>query len=300
MTTPTGKTALPLLQGLFAVTVWGASFIATKIALQDLSPMTIVVLRFFFGILVVAGAVVATGQFRRVPGNDVGYLALLGFIGISFHQWLQSTGLQTAQASTTAWLVSTTPVFMAILAYFMLKEKISILQAGGIFVAFAGVLLVVTNGDLGALTAGTQGGWGDLLVLVSAPNWALFSILSRRMLESYSASLTMLYVSVFGWLITTAAWIIGGYAHELAQVSFNGWLAILFLGILCSGFAYIFWFSALQRLKASSVGALLFLEPPVAVIAAAFFLGEPVTAFGIAGGVLIVAGVTLAARNGKG
>jgi len=194
MTTPTGKTALPLLQGLFAVTVWGASFIATKIALQDLSPMTIVVLRFFFGILVVAGAVVATGQFRRVPGNDVGYLALLGFIGISFHQWLQSTGLQTAQASTTAWLVSTTPVFMAILAYFMLKEKISILQAGGIFVAFAGVLLVVTNGDLGALTAGTQGGWGDLLVLVSAPNWALFSILSRRMLESYSASLTMLYV----------------------------------------------------------------------------------------------------------
>jgi drug/metabolite transporter (DMT)-like permease len=80
--------------------------------------------------------------------NEWLYFALLGFLGITFHQWLQSTALTTSRASTTAWIVATTPVFMALLAWLALKEKLGWLQTSGILLAALGVLLVVTDGDL--------------------------------------------------------------------------------------------------------------------------------------------------------
>ena len=103
------------VEALLAVIFWGGSFIATKIALRDVSPVTAVWLRFAMGWVILGITVFLRGQFALPKRRDVRYLALLGFLGITFHQWLQSTGLLTSQASTTAWIVATTPVFMAIL-----------------------------------------------------------------------------------------------------------------------------------------------------------------------------------------
>src|SRR5690349_19777098 len=93
----------PYLEASFAAIVWGASFIATKIALKDISPITIVWMRFAMGIVILGLAVVARKQFAWPRQNEWGYFALLGFLGITFHQWLQSNGLKTSEASTTAW-----------------------------------------------------------------------------------------------------------------------------------------------------------------------------------------------------
>ncbi len=92
-------------------------------------------------------AVTARKQFAWPKRSEWLYFALLGFLGITFHQWMQSTALQTSRASTTAWLVATTPVFMALLGWLALKEKLSWLQTGGIMLATLGVLLVVSDGD---------------------------------------------------------------------------------------------------------------------------------------------------------
>ena len=98
------------------------------------------------------------------PKKDLCYFALLGFVGISFHQWLQSTGLVTAQASTTSWLVSTAPIFMALLAWIFLKEKLGILSILGIGLSSLGVLLVVSNGDVASVFSGKIGNPGNVLV----------------------------------------------------------------------------------------------------------------------------------------
>jgi len=81
-----------ILKALFAVTVWGASFVATKISLQYVSPNILVWLRFTMGVVILGLAVILNKQFSLPQGKDWGYFALLGFIGITFHQWLQSTG----------------------------------------------------------------------------------------------------------------------------------------------------------------------------------------------------------------
>ena len=98
---------VPYLEALFAVLAWGASFIATKIAVAQVPPITVVWLRFSMGLIVLGIAVVARGQFDWPENKEWGYFALLGFLGITLHQWLQSNGLLTAQANTTAWIVAT-------------------------------------------------------------------------------------------------------------------------------------------------------------------------------------------------
>ena len=113
----------PYLEAGFAATVWGASFIATKVALKDISPITIVWMRFAMGVIILGLAVALRKQFALPNKNEWGYFALLGFLGITFHQWLQSNALKTSEASTTAWIVATTPVFMALLGWLILKER---------------------------------------------------------------------------------------------------------------------------------------------------------------------------------
>ena len=284
------------LEVLFAVIVWGASFIATKVGVREVTPVTIVWLRFGMGVIILSIAVAARREFALPAKNEWGYFALLGFLGITWHQWLQSTGLQTSQASTTAWIVATTPIFMALLGWLILKEKLNWMQISGIALATFGVLLVVSNGALRGIFSGNFGTPGDYLIMLSAPNWAVFSALSRRGLQKHPAARMMLYVMGFGWLFTSVAFFAGGNWSEIAKLSRGGWIGVVFLGVFCSGLAYIAWYDALQALAASKVGAFLYLEPLVAVVVAAVILTEPITWVSLGGGAIILLGVWLVNR----
>lgn len=284
-------------EALFAVIVWGASFIATKVALEDISPITIVWLRFLMGLVILGVTVILQKQFRLPDKRDWPYFALLGFLGITFHQWLQSNGLQTSEAGTTAWIVATTPVFMALLGWFLLKERLNWAKNLGILLAFAGVLVVVSKGDFGSISLGKFGAPGDVLILISAMNWAVFSALSRRGLKSHHASLMMFYVMSFGWFFTSLLFLTTKGSAEIGNLTSNGWMAVGFLGVFCSGLAYIAWYDALQALSTAQTGVFLYLEPLVAVVVAFFILGEPITLASLIGGAVILLGVWLVNRR---
>ncbi len=281
---------------LFAVVAWGASFIATKVALRDVSPVTVVWLRFAMGVVIIGGAVAARGQLVLPSWREAAYFALLGLLGIAYHQWLQSTGLQTAQASTTAWIVATTPIFMALLGWLVLGERLGTVQIMGIVLAAFGVLVVVSGGDLRALGLDQTGMPGNLYILASAPNWAIFSVLSRRGLRQHPPARMMFYVMGFGWLFTSLLFFYDPGWAEIGKLSLSGWGGIAFLGIACSGLAYVFWYDGLQAIPASQIGAYLYLEPLVAVAVAGVILGEPILLASILGGGGILLGVYLVER----
>jgi drug/metabolite transporter (DMT)-like permease len=308
------------LKALFAATAWGGSFIATKVALQNgvsgsltatgwqvgsggaaptaISPLTVIWLRFAIGLLILGAVLLLRGQWALPSGKEWGLFALLGFIGITFHQWLQSTGLVTSQASTTAWIVATTPVFIALLGWLFLKEGLGWIRLGGIALAGLGVLLVVSEGDIRSLALGQVGRPGDLLILISAPNWAVFSVMSRDALRLHPATRMMFYVMGLGWLFTTLLFLSQGNPGQVFELTFAGWMGVLFLGIACSGLAYIFWYDALKALPAAQAGAFLYLEPLVAVGVAGLVLSEPVYLASLLGGLGIIAGVWLVNRPG--
>jgi drug/metabolite transporter (DMT)-like permease len=285
------KKYLPYLEALFAVVVWGGSFIATKIAVGQISPNTVVWLRFAMGIPILFVAVLLRKQFAFPKGREWLYFALLGFLGISFHQWLQSNGLKTAQATTTAWIITTAPAFIAILGWLVLKEKLLFYQSLGIGLATLGVLAVVTKGDWDALAVGNFGTVGDLMILISSVNWAVFSILSRYGLKSHPSTRMTFWVMTLGWLFTSAAFVAEGKYSEIMQLDFRGWMVIIYLGIFTTGLAYIAWFSALSQLPAAQTGAFLFIEPLTSMVVAANVLDEKITLVSVLGGVVILAGI---------
>lgn len=284
----------PYLEALFAVGVWGANFIATKIALREASPATIVWLRFGMGVAVLGLAVWLRHQFAWPRGREWGYFALLGFLGVTFHQWLQATGLQTAAATTTAWIVATIPVFTALLGWAFLRERLGWVQGAGIVLAGLGTLIIVSRGDLAALARGGFGAPGDFLILISAVNWAVFSVLSRDGLQKHPAARMMFYVMLFGWGFA-AAWLFGlgpGWS-EMSRLSSDGWNSLIALGVFGSGLAYIAWYDALKALPASQLSVFIYVEPLVTMLTAALMLGENINLVSVLGGALTLTGITL-------
>ncbi len=282
---------------IFAVIVWGASFIATKLALRDLSPVTVVWLRFSIGIAILGAAAMIRHQVSLPKKQDWLYFTVLGFLGITFHQWLQSTGLKTVQASTTAWVVATSPIFIAILSWLFLREKANWLQVTGIILGAVGVLIVVSNGDVRKLFTGQFGTLGDVLILISALNWAVFSILSSRGLKKYQPTQMMFYVMAIGWLLTSILFFTGGGIEDIHHLTLTSFGGICFLGIFCSGLAYIAWYDGLQALPATQIGAFLYIEPLVAVIIAWLILSESIFFITLAGGAIILLGVRLVQKS---
>jgi drug/metabolite transporter (DMT)-like permease len=294
-TIQTGKW-LPYLELGGSVTIWGASFVATKIALQEASPIMVVWLRFSLGLGVMGVAMWLRHPLTLPSKTMMPYLALVGFIGITFHQWLQSTALQTTWASTSSWIVATAPIFMALLGWVFLRERMDWIAAAGIVLASLGLALVVSRGEWAELFGGRFGGRGDLLMLISAVNWAVFSTISKPGLKRLPPTQMMFWVIAWGWVFTSIwLWMQGGW-RPIPSLSTAGWISLLFLGIFCSGVAYLFWYDGLEAVPVVQVGAFLYFEPLVTLIIAAFLLGESINWASLLGGMLILGGVGLVNR----
>ncbi len=253
--------------------------------------MTVVWLRFLIGLIILGWFAWRHGELGIATRKDGLEFVFLGFMGITLHQLLQSNGLVTSEAATTAWIVSTTPIFMAVLGWLFLKEHLGFLGVAGIALATLGVLLVVSKGSLGKIFDGSFGRPGDILILISALNWAVFSVMSRPALLKHSAIKVTFYVLLFGWLMTSLQFLAGRHWVEFSLLSTTGWISIAYLGVFCSALAYIFYNDGLQALPASQVGSFLYLEPLVATLVAAVVLSEQITLATIAGGGLILVGV---------
>lgn len=279
-----------------AIIIWGASFVATKIILKEMIPMMVVWTRFAMGVVFLGVATGIHQQWELPPLRSIFYFALTGFLGITFHQWLQSTALQTTEAATSAWIVATSPIFMALFGWVILRERFQLPMLWGLLLATLGLIGVVTKGDWGQFTSGQFGSRGDLLMLISAANWAVFSALSKPGVRKYPPTQMMFFVMAWGWLFTSVLLMLTHSWHPLSNISWQGWVSLVFLGVFCSGLAYLFWYDGLQAVPVVQVGAFLYFEPLVTVVVATLLLREKITWVSILGGVLILYGVWLVNR----
>ena len=281
------------LKMVLSVIFWGGSFIATKIAVRQFSPVAVVWLRFLIGILCLFPIILHKGMLHISGWKELAEYFLLGFLGITLHQWLQSNGLVTSQASTTAWIVASTPLFMVIFSGLLLKEKLGNWGVFGIVLATLGVLLVVSNGDIGDIFRNGFGAPGNFYVLLSAPNWAIYSILLSRTLKHHSVWETTFFSMLAGWLFTSIQFLVGKGWQSFNALAPSGWVSVLYLGIFCTFLAYIFYYDALRNLTSASVGAYLYIEPIATMFIAFLVLAEPITLPSLLGGTLIIIGISL-------
>jgi len=290
-------TTLARVKGFLAAVIWGASFVATKAAVGEISPVTLIFLRFGIGVVVMALAVWRLGIFATISRRDWLLVALLGAIGIPIHQGLQANGLVVTAATSVAWLVALTPVFTALLAWFFLSESFGTMKTLGLIIAFIGALIVITKGNFAADLLRLPSTTGDFLALASALNWAVFTVISKPVLKRLPPTLMIAYVMAIGWILVLPFFANAQGWNEIDHLTIGGWLAVAFLGIFCSGLAYIFWYDALAQIDASQTAAFIYLEPFITVVVAALVLKEAFTPVTFLGGVTILLGVSLVNRS---
>lgn len=279
---------------LVAVALWGLSFIATKIALDYLSPVEIIAVRLVLGIPVLYLIL----RFKRIKirfnRSDLAVIIAASVL-LGLHFVIQAVGLIYTTATNTAWLIATIPVFIAILSYFILREKLTPRKIIGIVIATCGVILLVSKGKLGSL------GWldsiGDWIILLSCVTWSIYTIMTRNITRRYnplSVTLGLLPIPAVALaLYTVAATSLTKFANLPLEII----LVLVFLGVFCLGLAHWLWLEGLSKKGATDVGVFLYFEPVVTTLAAMPILGEKLSLFLIIGAVLIVSGVYLVEKR---
>jgi drug/metabolite transporter (DMT)-like permease len=283
----------PRLGALIAVVLWGISFVATKAALREVSPVTLIFLRFAIGALLLLLIV------REWPPRSAWpALALMGFIGVFVHQMLQSYALTMTSAVHTGWLIGITPIWSALLAAVLLRERFGGWKIAGLLGGFAGALLVVTRGRFDSGVLAMPSTRGDLLILASTVNWAIYSVIGHATIRKLGPRRATSGSMLFGALMLAPLFLVRSGWREVPHLTATGWLAVLFLGVGCSALGYLFWYGALEHLEVSRVAALLYLEPLVTFAAAIILLHEPVTAVTLIGGAIVLLSVALIQYEG--
>lgn len=281
---------------LAAVIMWGTSFVATKLVLEEIPVISLITLRFTLGCVFLVLLLLVTGRPVLPPRDQVPALAGIGFVGVFVHQLVQAHGLALTSAMNTGWLIGLTPLWSALLARVFLRERMGRVKLAGLAVGFLGAALVVTRGEVSSRVLGLPATRGDLLVLASTLNWAVYTVIGQRTIRRLGPARATTGSMILGWLMLLPLFLVQGGWRELAGLSTAGWGAVLFLGIGCSGLGYLFWYGALERLEASRVAAFLYLEPLVTLVAASRVLGEPILPLAVAGGLLVLAGVVIVQR----
>jgi len=283
----------PRLAALAAVILWGISFVATRAALSEISPIPLVFTRFALGTAFLLTLLAVRRRLEIPPRESWPALAAMGFLGIFLHQMLQAHGLTLTTAVHTGWLIGLIPIWSAVLSAVVLREKLGSAKVAGLLLGFAGAALVVTRGNLSGGLLALPTTRGDLLILASTVNWAVYSVVGRRTLARLGSARATTFAMFVGWAMLAPFFFLGAGWTEYARLSPAGWAAIAFLGIGCSGLGYLFWYAALEKLETSRVAAFLYLEPLVTLAAAVVLLGEPVHAMTVVGGLIVLAGVFL-------
>ena len=286
----------PRLGVLFAVIFWGVSFVATRAVVAEISPVTLIFLRAALGSALLVAILAARGGAWWPARSAWPSLLLMGFVGVAFHQVLQAYALRLTSAVNSGWLIGLTPVWSAILAAVHLRERFPPRKLLGLALGFAGAVLVVTRGQLGSGVLALPSTRGDLMILASTVNWAVYTVIGHPVLKRLGALVATTCAMLVGWALLAGPFLYARGWTDLARLSASGWLSVLFLGICCSGLGYLWWYGALEKVEASRVAALLYLEPLVTLVAARALLGEPVGVTTVVGGLMLVGGVALVER----
>ncbi|MHB0870406.1 MAG: DMT family transporter [Chloroflexota bacterium] len=283
-----------VLAALGAVLIWGLTFVPGKVALAEMGPFTLAVLRFSIALAIL---LVAALRAHHDPGRlrklSWGTLALLGLTGVTLYFGLQNLGLARTSASEAGLVSGSVPALTALLSALVLKERLTGLRLLGITASIGGVAAVVLAGG-GPGSGGSVD--GDLLVLGGAVAWAVYTLLNKRVGGQMPETLLLFYTMALGTLFMLPM-----AAAEIALAGFGpvspaGWLSALFLGVGGSAAAFFCWNAALRRLDASEAATYINLVPVVTVLSAALMLGETLAPSQLLGGALVILGVYLASR----
>lgn len=219
-------------------------------------------------------------------------MVLLGTMGVGAFNTMLYTGLQTTTALNSMMLQSAQPALILMVGALVMGDRTSARQIAGVVVSLAGVLTIISRGDIGALL-GLELNRGDAIIGVAVILWAIYSVFLRRRPPVHP--LSFLAASMIVGVMVIAPF----YGHELwsGRMIVPGWesgLAIAYVSIFPSFLAYLFFNRGIELIGSAATGQYLNVMPLMGAGLAMLFLGERLHLFHVAGLALVVAGIWVA------
>ena len=278
-----------LLDFTLLAAIWGASFLFTRIAAPAFGPFAIADLRTAIAALVLLSLLIWRGGVSELAPNAVRFV-LLG----TFNSAIPFTLFAYAALSITAGLASilnaTVPLFGALVAWLWVRERLTPIQWFGLAIGFAGVLWL-SAGSASFKPGGT--GWAITAGLVASVSYAISASLVKR----YFSHVRPLAVAAGSQIAASTLLLpITLFYLPPAMPSSLDWLALIALGVFCTGIAYALYFRLIARVGPTKTMAVTFLIPAFAILWGVLFLAESVTWVMLGGCAVILIGTALATQ----
>ena len=276
--------------------VWGVNFSVVKAALGQFSPLAFNGIRFVLGSLVLVPFVTRRGGLPDFSRREMVRLAGLGLLGNTVYQVLFIEGIDATLAGNAALMLAMAPVFVTLLSAALRHERV--LPAGwiGVLLSVAGIGLVLA--DAAAVEFGGETLRGDLIMLVAAVAWAIYTVGASPLVRRHGAlpvtAVTMWIGAVFLVLVSVPAFI----GQDWGATTPLGWTALVGSGLLAIGLAYVIWYYGVEHLGSARTAVFSNTVPIVALVVAWATLSEVPTGLQLLGAALIVGGVTLTRLRG--
>ena len=278
--------------------IWAGNFIAGKVALEVVGPITLTALRTVLAIGVLLWYVRFSYQtWPSVAQADLRIFLTLALTGLVTNTTLWYYGLHRTLAINAAILGAMGPVFVAVLSATWLQERLSRLNVLGILVSSAGVVLTVTRGSLQALLD-LDLHPGDFFILAGQTIWAVYSVYARQVSRRFPPT-----VITAGTYIVSAAFLVPLSLFErpwqaLPHMTLGAMLAILYAATLVT-VSHIWLYWGIRVVSAAVASLTVNLIPFQVLLVSWLLLGEPVTWAHVVGALVVIAGVALATRRGE-
>lgn len=283
---------------LAVVLMWAVNNVLIKITVDQLSPLAYVLGRFVIVTALVWAWIAWRGMPARIATHDVPLLIIVGVTGFGVYNALFTVGIERTSAFSAALLLSLSPVFTVIFARIAGIERLSPAQWVAIALAVLGVVLFV--GDKLRGEGPGAGTIGDLLSMLAALSFAIYSLAARPLTSRYGATVTTAWAVAIG-LAAVAPWGVPA-ARQQAWLDLSPvvWVSLLYAAVISMLAGYTLWSWTIARAGVTHTVPYLFLAPVVTGVISAVALGERFGLLKLAGAVMVLIGTTLVRLLGQG
>lgn len=271
---------------IFLVIFWASAFIGIKIALEGLTPGHLSLLRFLIASATLL-PVLLVMKARLIPKpKDIPYFFMLGALGISIYHTALNFGELGVSAGAAALILATVPALSAILARFILKDRLPVLAWFGIVISFFGVVLIAI-GDSASFGLNVFA----LLVMVSAVVAAFANVLQKPMFKHYSAIEVSAYMTWSGTLLLLI--FLPGLSADIATATMRPLLATIYIGVFSAAIANALFTYILSKIPVGQATSYLYAIPVTSLVIAWLVLGEIPSQLTALGGAIALVGIVI-------
>lgn len=277
---------------------WAGNFIVGRGIYEEIPPVTLATIRWFGAFFIVLPFAYKhlARDWPTLKKNWV-LMVMFGAIGIGSFNTLVYTGVNYTTAMNGLIINSASPVFMAILAFALFKERISALQIAGIFMSIIGVFIVLSRGNIASIGNITFN-VGDFYILGAFFIWAFYTVMLRLRPDVHNLSF-LASTFLLAALANLPFMFLEMWSGRTIHISPHSAAGLVYVMVFPSLVAYLFYNRGVSLIGANRAGAFLHIVPLFGAVMAVFFLGETLEIFHVFGFIAIISGVFMTTKKPK-